>query len=203
MELREALTQITEIRQQMARSEIFHGYRSLPIASTGAIAILGAFLQPVLVVSPREQLDHYLALWFGIAAIGIALPGIQLIKRVQCAGPGVSREQTRLAIEQFLPCLLVGGLLTICLYKGPSDTTWTLPGLWSLLFALGIFSSGRLVPSQLVWAGLYYALVGCYCLLVGHGEQAFAPWQMGVSFGGGQLLTAAILYFTLERHHGR
>jgi hypothetical protein len=47
-------------------------------------------------------------------------------------------------------------------------------------------------------------------LLWGRGEVALSPWLMGIIFGGGQLLTAAILYLTLERpavrldgEHGR
>jgi hypothetical protein len=50
-----------------------------------------------------------------------------------------------------------------------------------------------------VWVGVYYAVCGCGCLVGGQGHHAFAPWQMGVTFGGGQLLGAAILYWTLER----
>ena len=35
MELREALTQITEIRLQLARTEVFRGYRAMPVAFSG------------------------------------------------------------------------------------------------------------------------------------------------------------------------
>ena len=38
MELREALSQISEIRQQMARSEVFRGLRSVPVAFSGLLA---------------------------------------------------------------------------------------------------------------------------------------------------------------------
>ena len=37
MELREALTQITEIRQQLARTEVFRGYRAMPVAFSGVV----------------------------------------------------------------------------------------------------------------------------------------------------------------------
>ena len=148
MELREALSQISEIRQQMARSEIFQGYRSVSVAITGVLGIVAACLQPVFIPSPVQQIDRYLALWIGLAVIGLTLAGIQLIRRAQFAGPGVSRELTRLAVEQFLPCILVGGLVTLCLYIGPREARWALPGLWSLFFALGIFSSYRLLPPR-------------------------------------------------------
>ena len=77
-----------------------------------------------------------------------------------------------------------------------------LPGLWSLIFGLGVFASYRLLPQQVFWIGLYYFFCGTVCLLWGRGDQAFAPWQMGISFGGGQLLTAVVLYWFLERSDG-
>ena len=201
MDLREALSQISEIRQQMARSEIFRGYRSIPVAITGVVGIVAACLQTTFVSEPSQHLDRYLLFWISAAAIGIALSGIQLFRRIWLAEPGLSRELARLALEQFAPCIFVGGLVTFCLYVGPSDVMWILPGLWAFFFAMGIFSSFRLLPPQVALVGMYYLICGCYCLIHGHGEQAFAPWQMGVSFGGGHLLTAAILYWTLERQH--
>ena len=201
MELREALSQISEIRQQMARTEVFRGYRSIPIAITGGMGVVAACLQPVFVPAPAEQIERYLTLWIGVAVIGLVIAALQLTRHAQVAGPGVSRELTRLAVEQFVPCLLVGGLVTLCLYKGAREVSWTLPGLWSLIFALGIFSSYRLLPCQIFWAAMYYVVCGVGCLMLGQGEQAFAPWQMGISFGGGQLLIAGILYWTLERLH--
>jgi hypothetical protein len=56
-----------------------------------------------------------------------------------------------------------------------------------------------LLPRQVFWVAAYYVLCGLGCLLLGKGENALSPWQMGISFGGGQLLGAAILYWTLER----
>ena len=40
MELRDALTQIAEIRQQMARGEVFRGYRAATTAFSGMAALL-------------------------------------------------------------------------------------------------------------------------------------------------------------------
>ena len=39
MELREALTQISEIRRQVARAQLFRGYRALPVAFSGLTAL--------------------------------------------------------------------------------------------------------------------------------------------------------------------
>jgi hypothetical protein len=50
--------------------------------------------------------------------------------------------------------------------------------------------------------GLYYVAAGAACLIWGGGASAYSPWQMALSFGGGQLLGAGVLYWTLERGDG-
>ena len=74
-----------------------------------------------------------------------------------------------------------------------------LPGLWSVFFSLGIFASYRLLPKATFWIGVFYMTAGVLCLLWARDDFAFSPWAMGVPFGVGQLLSAAILYWTLER----
>lgn len=199
MELREALSQISEIRQQMARSEVFRGYRSMTVGFSGVLGILAAAFQSQWVASPESELGRYLCLWLIVAAVSLIVAGAELYWRAWRAGPGLAQQMTLLAVGQFLPSVVVGALLTFCIYRGAPQVAWMLPGLWSLVFGLGVFASHRLLPRQVFYIGLYYELCGCGCLLWGHGENAFSPWQMGISFGGGQLLTAAFLYWTLER----
>ena len=201
MELREALTQISEIRRQMARSEVFRGYRSLTVGISGVLALFAAACQPYLVPSPTSELERYLTLWISVAAVSLIVVGGEMCWRARIAGSGLARQMTLLAVEQFLPSVVVGALLTTCIYRGAPEVAWMLPGLWSLVFSLGVFASYRLLPRQVFWVGLYYAVCGFGCLLWGQGSNALSPWQMGISFGGGQLLSAAILYWTLERTH--
>ena len=56
MELREALTQITEIRLQLARTEVFRGYRAMPVAFSGVVALLAALIQAVTIADPMRQI---------------------------------------------------------------------------------------------------------------------------------------------------
>lgn len=199
MELREALRQISEIRQQMAQSEVFRGYRSLTVGFSGVLGVVAASLQSKWVTNPESDLERYVGLWFTIAAVSLTIAGSEMYLKARRDGPGLSREMTTLAVEQFLPCLIVGALLTTSICYGARQVAWMLPGLWSLLFSLGVFASYRLLPRQAFWVGVYYAVCGCICLLWGQGKHVLAPWQMAMSFGGGQLLGAAILYWNLER----
>ena len=202
MQLDQALRQISDIRQQMARSEVFRGYRAVTVGFSGVAGLSAAALQSQWVASPETELGRYLTLWLGVAAASLTLAGTEIAWRAWRAGPGLARQHTLLAAQQFLPSLVVGALLTLCIYRNAPQVAWMLPGLWSLIFGLGIFASNRLLPRQVFWVGSYYILCGCGCLLWGGGENAFSPWQMGISFGGGQLLGAAILYSTLERTDG-
>jgi cyanate permease len=69
-----------------------------------------------------------------------------------------------------------------------------LPGLWQIIFSLGIFASCRFLPRTIAAAGIWYMLTGLGCLALA-GSQSLSWWTMGVSFGAGQLLCAAILFF--------
>jgi hypothetical protein len=67
-----------------------------------------------------------------------------------------------------------------------------LPGMWQIIFSLGIFSSCRFLPRPMIVAGAWYLLTGLSCLAMG-GNRALLPWTMGISYGAGQLLVAGIL----------
>jgi len=199
MQLDDALRQIADIRQQMARSEVFRGYRSVTVGFSGIAGLLAAAVQPWWVPSPSSDLGRYLVLWMGVAVLSLVVAGAEMWWRVHRSGSEMAREHAELACQQFIPCVLVGGFVTLCIYRAAPQVAWMLPGLWSLFYALGVFASYRLLPRPVFWVGSYYALCGCAWLLWGQGANAFSPWQMGITFGGGQLLGAAILYWTLER----
>jgi hypothetical protein len=72
-----------------------------------------------------------------------------------------------------------------------------LPGLWQIIFSLGVFSSCRFLPRMMVTAGAWYLLSGLVCLSLGD-ARALSPWAMGIPYGVGQMLVAAVLLFARE-----
>jgi hypothetical protein len=201
MELREALTQITEIRLQLARTEVFRGYRAMPVAFSGGVAVLAAVVQAVTIADPVVQIGPYLMLWIGAAVVSALAAGLEMMIRARNASTAMTRELTWLALEQFCPALVAGALLTVVLTRAAPDSLWMLPGLWQILFGLGIFASCRLLPRPTFWVGVFYLGTGLAVLGLAHGNAALSPWAMGLPFGAGQLLAAAVLYLTLERDH--
>ena len=119
------------------------------------------------------------------------------------AGSRLKWQTTWLVVEQMLPALVAGALVTAGLLRWAPHAGGLLPGLWQLLFALGIFASCRHLPRGIVAIGCWYLATGFLCLRLSEGAQALSPWLMAVPFGLGQLAAAAILYWTLERWDGR
>jgi hypothetical protein len=194
-DLNKALGEISSIRRQVARSTEFRGYGPRTLAATGGIAILAAGLQAVWLPNPANRIPVYLAIWVSTAIVSAALIAVQTVTRTQRLHSGMADEMVRMAIAQFLPAAGAGALLTIVLIGSVPAALWMLPGLWQIIFSLGVFSSCRFLPRPMAVAGAWYLLTGLACIALAD-SRALSPWTMGVSYGVGQLLVAGILFFT-------
>jgi hypothetical protein len=202
-DLTQAITQISEIHRTMARTQVFRGYRAATTAFTGVLAFVAAALQPTLAAHPTEEPRYYIELWTGVSVISMVLFGFQMIYRCRRLASSLHNERTLEAIEKFVPCLVAGGLLTLVLNRFAYKTCWMLPGLWAVIFSLGMFASRTLLPRGITFAAGYYLIAGLADLALAQGKHAYSPWAMALTFGVGQLLSAVVLYWNLERRHGR
>ncbi len=191
--LHNALGDIGSIRRQVASATQFRGYGPATLAATGGLTLLAAEAQSLWVREPATHPGEYLALWLGTAVVGSTLAGVQMYTRTRRMHSGLSNEMLRQAVEQFLPAAGAGALLTFVLVQWVPLSVWMLPGLWQVIYALGVFSSCRFLPRPMLLAGGWYLLTGLVCLALGD-ARALAPWTMGLGFGGGQLLVAGVLY---------
>lgn len=150
-----------------------------------------------------HQIPRYLTIWVATAMVAAALTGVQVYRRTQREHSALSDEMIRMAVEQFLPSAAAGLLITIVLVRAVPGVLWMLPGLWQVIFSLGVFSSCRFLPRPMVAAGAWYLLTGMVAIALGEGR-AFSPWVMGISFGVGQMLVAGILLWTAQEgaHEG-
>jgi hypothetical protein len=201
MELREALAQISEIRDQLARTETFEGYRSATVAASGLLALAAAGVQASWIPDPAARLSEYLTLWVAVAVVSVAITGIEMFARCRRAASETAARLTRMVVEQFLPSLVVGALLTVAIVVVAPETAWMLPGLWALVFGLGVFASARLFPRPVTWVAAWYLLSGIACLAAAKRLEPLSPWLMVATFGVGQLLAAAVVYLSVERKH--
>jgi hypothetical protein len=193
-ELNKALDDIGSIRRQMARTTEFRGYGPATLAATSLIALAAAGAQALWLPVAAKSLPVYLAIWISTAMLSAALIGTQMHARTQRMHSGLANEMIRMAAEQFLPAAGAGALVTIVLLRQAPANLWMLPGIWQVIFSLGVFASCRFLPRAMAAAGFWYLAAGLVCLALGD-ERALSPWAMGVPYGVGQMLVAAVLYF--------
>ena len=197
-DLRQALAEISAIRTQVARDTQFRGYGPISIAASGLLALLVAVVQSGIIKDGRDFFP-FLFVWAGTALIAVGLTATEMIRRTRRVHTGLANEMIQAAVEQFLPALVVGLLLTAMLIWVAPQELWMLPGLWQLLFSLGVFASCRFLPRQTFAVGIWYLIAGLTCLALQSGSKTFSPWGMGIPFGVGQLLVAGVLQYGFEK----
>jgi hypothetical protein len=199
-ELHKALGDISRMRRQIARSTEFRGYGPATLAGTGVLALLAAGIQAIWLPDPAGQISWYLSIWIGTAILAAAMIGAETHTRTRRMHSRLADEMIQMAIAQFLPSVIAGALITIVLVRYVPTQVWLLPGLWQVVFSLGVFSSCRFLPKAMLAAGAWYLLTALICIACGD-NRALSPWAMGLPYGIGQSLVAGILFLNNEGNH--
>jgi hypothetical protein len=194
-DLHKALADINAIRVQVARGTQFRGYGPKSIAAGGVLALLVASLQSLLGYRAEHNGSTFLTVWIAVAILAAVLAACETTVRSQRIHLNLSRAMMQSALEQFLPSLVVGLLLTVVLERTVPEEIWMLPGLWEVSFSLGIFASCRLLPRPFFAVGLWYLVCGLTCFTLESESRLLSPWAMGIPFGVGQLMVAAVLQY--------
>src|SRR5260370_6475980 len=163
-DLNRALGDISSIRRQIARGTEFRGYGPMTLATTGATAIAAAGAQAFWLPEPTKNIPAYLAIWIATAALSAGLIGTEMHARTRRIHSGMADEMIRMAVEQFLPSAGAGALFTFVLVHYAPHEVWMLPGVWQVIFSLGVFSSCRFLPRPMVAAGVWYLFTGLACI---------------------------------------
>lgn len=199
-DLERALADITAIRSQLARGTQFRGYGPVTVAATGLLALLAAALQALFLPNPAANTLPWLALWVGMAALAVIFTGAEMVARARRIHSGLADEMLYAAVEQFIPAGVAGTLLTVVLYRFAPDALWMLPGLWQIVFSLGVFASRGSLPRGMFAVGVWYLAAGLATLALSAGTP-FSPLAM-LPFGVGQLLMACVIYRATGEHDG-
>jgi hypothetical protein len=199
-DLERALADITAIRSQMARGTQFRGYGPVTIAATGLLTVLAAGAQALLLPEPAADIAGYLILWVVVAAVSAIMIGVEMVARARRIHSGLADEMLYTAVEQFMPAAVAGALLTVVLVRSAPQSVWMLPGLWQIIFGLGVFASCRTLPRPMFAAGAWYLAAGLANLAFANADNGLSPWAMAVPYGIGQLYIAAVLYRSVGAH---
>jgi hypothetical protein len=148
----------------------------------------------------HDRAIEFIAVWSATAAVAVILIGIEAVVRSRRLHGAMAVEMLQSAIEQFLPAVTAGVLITFALARFSPASLWMLPGLWQIVFSLGVFSTARILPKVVFIVGIWYLGCALACLALGQSDP-LSPWSMGIPFGVGQLLVAFILQACRRASH--
>jgi hypothetical protein len=196
-DLRQALAEISAIRTQVARGTQFRGYGPVSIAASGVLAFTVAALQSRF--SPEGgDITAFLQIWIATATASVLMTAVETVLRSRRVHSELANEMLYAAAEQFVPAVIVSILLTVVMMRVAPHDAWMLPGLWQMMFSLGVFASCRFLPRQMVAVAVWYLVCGLSDIVLQSDHKAVSPWIMGIPFGVGQLGVAGVLTFCFD-----
>jgi hypothetical protein len=202
MNLNRALSDIAEIRAQLDRTEAYRGFRSMTVGLSAALVIAGGCLQRFWIEHPEQQPLLFLKIWIGVAFLSAAACTIEMLIRNRISGNPITWKLHRSLISKTMPAILVGSVVTIAAMNAGADQETMLrllPGLWAMIYGLGLWACGASLPRMAHLATLYFLTGGAVAMLAAAKADAMHPSTMVLLFGVGQMLLAAILFWKIER----
>ena len=197
MDLSRALGQLADIHQQIAKGEIYRGYRSVPVAASGFIGFAAAWAQPPGLGASDPV--GFVLYWTIVASCAGLVGASEIIYNYVVHDDRAARRQTTQVVGQFLPSVLAGPIITASFVRLSAALVPLLPGLWAICFGVGIFASRPYLPRASGWVALLYYAAGVALLWTARGPEPLRGWWVGGTFGAGQLMAAVVLYWNLER----
>lgn len=192
MRVDDALRQIEAIHDQLDKSETYRGFQVGGVAAGGVLGLAAAALQERFV-----EPEYFVGYWVLVAAVCGLLSGGSALYSFFRVEDAVTRRKTARLLMQFLPSLVAGGVVTWVFVQ--AGLSAYLPGLWALLFGLGVLASRPYMPRAIGWVSLYYLVCGCLLLVWSTRGHDLSGWQVGGVFGAGHLASALVLSRNVER----
>ncbi|PYO60738.1 MAG: hypothetical protein DMD49_04220 [Gemmatimonadetes bacterium] len=178
-----AMDNLRFIRETMERAGAFTA-----VPGWGQVAVGATALAAALLAARQPSVELWLATWLAEAVVALVIGGWALARKAHAANDPILSGPARRFGLSFLPPMVVGGLLTIALYR--AGVTRELPTTWLMSYGAGVATAGtfsvRIVPVM----GLCFMLVGVVALF---GPPAWGNWCMAAGFGGLHIVFGAII----------
>jgi hypothetical protein len=183
-----AMDNLRFIRETMEAAATFtavSGWGTVVIGVTalGAAALAGATTSPT----------RWVFIWLFEACLSVAISVYTMALKARAAQLPLWSEPARKIVFSFAPPMMVGALLTLLFFE--RGLLPLLPGVWMLLYGVGVVAAGTFSVRIIPVMGLAFMMVGSVAL--------FAPpsWStacMAAGFGGLHLFFGTLI----ARRHG-
>ena len=178
-----AMDNLRFIRETMERAGSFTAVSGWGSILTGVTALIAAAIAGT--VSGDVA---WLVVWTVEAMLALGIGAWAVVQKARAAGlPLLSGPGRKVALS-LMPPIVAGALLTLVLYQ--AELYHLLPGMWMLLFGVGIVAAGsysvRIVPVM----GLSFMLLGAISFLL---PMSWANGVMALGFGGLHILFGVLI----------
>jgi hypothetical protein len=192
MRVSEALERLDDIHEQLTKAEVYAGFRAPGSLAVGLVGIAAAVLQPFITLAggPTGFVLYWIAVAGGCALVG----GAASLYAYAFHEDDFARMRTRRVLAQFLPCVVAGAVVTGAFLRGAAELIAYLPGVWAVLFGLGIIAIRPYLPRMIGVVGLFYLAAGSLLLYRAVGQPELSGWSVGGVFGLGHFATALVLH---------
>ena len=194
-----AIQDLSFIRRTMEGAASFTDVPGCGLALTGVTALIAAW-----VASVQPTAIRWLAIWLLEALLGATLGTALMLRKMQLrSGPGpMLSVPARKFLLGFWPSVIAGAILTVSLadrggmWQPGSRAPEVLPGLWLLLYGVGVVTAGAFSVRAVPLMGIGFMFLGAMALLV---PSLPGDLLLALGFGGLQIAFGA---FIARRHGG-
>ena len=158
MHVREALERLDQIHDQLTKSEVYRGFRVPTVAAVGFLGLGAAACQPV--VPAIDFVWYWMAVAGACAALGMA---------AVCTRTPTAKTSSNVAepVESWRSSCPASSRARRSRPGSPvrPELTAFLPGLWAVLFGLGVVAARPHLPPATGMVGLGYIVAGAMLVL--------------------------------------
>jgi hypothetical protein len=195
-----ALQDLSFIRRTMEGAASFTDVPGWGLVWVGALALAAAAM-----AHRKPEPQQWLVVWMAAAAIAASIGGAAMYakmrKRVGNGSARLLSVPARKFLFSFWPAILVGAVLTFALVDPyapgiqPHLTARVLPGLWLLLYGMGVTTAGTFSIRAVPLMGFGFITLGVLALFV---PAADGDLMMALGFG----VLHLVFGVRIARRHG-
>ena len=169
-----AMDNLRYIRETMERAGAFTAVSGWGLVVIGVIGTLAAGF-----ATRQPDTEEWLAVWMGAALVSVLVGVLTTAMKARSVRmPLLSGPGRKFALS-LAPPMVAGAVLTVVLYQ--AGMPGLLPGMWLLLFGVGVLAAGAFSVRAVPVMGLAFMLLGAVALA---SPPAWGDAFMAGGFGG-------------------
>ena len=171
------------IRDTMERATAFTAVSGWGLVAEGVTA-LGA----ALIAARQATAAGWTATWVAEALLALAVAGWAMNRKARAAGMPLLSGPGRRFVSSFAPPVCAGAILTLVLYN--AGLIGALPGMWLLLFGVGVLTGGAFSVKIVPVMGICFMVAGALAFVC---PASWGNWCMAAGFGGLHIVFGLII----------